>query len=100
MNGIWRLRRAGLWRSWGLPVVQLWMMSEEVDNDDGRTDFGLAGGEYHRVGVGPEPYPGYPGGPETAPERMVTLHVHFHGLDATQAAEVVRRQAITDCEGR
>jgi hypothetical protein len=25
---------------------------------------------------------------------MVTLHVHFHGLDATQIAEVVRRQAI------
>ena len=24
------------------------------------------------------------------------LHIHFHGLDADQAAEVVRRQAITD----
>ncbi len=24
------------------------------------------------------------------------LHIHFHGLDPVQAAEVVRRQAITD----
>jgi hypothetical protein len=84
---------AGRWWSWGLPVVQLWM-SEEGDDDDDCADRGLAGGEYRRIQVGPEPYPGYPGGPETAPERMVTLHLHFHGLDATQAAEVVRRQAI------
>ena len=93
---------AGRWRSWGLPVIQLWVIEE--GNSDDVTDSGPGDRGRGPMAVGAEPYQGHSRWPETAPERLVTSrpapqtvnNYNFYGVTPDQVAEVVRRQAITD----
>jgi hypothetical protein len=83
---------AGSLRSWGLVVIQAW--SDKGDDDDD-ADHGLGDRGRGPMAVGAEPCPGYPGGPETAPERMVTgppppeLHIYLHGVPLARAVEEI-----------